>query len=425
MSAQQRLEIPPDRVADRTRTRYGPIGMRDGATRGVALAHDYLLVMRGAERVFSAMADCWPDAPISTLLYDEQATGGAFSRHEVHTSYLQRLGVRQRGFRRLMPFYPRATERLHVPDAEVVISSSSAFAHGLQAPGDAPHVCYCHSPFRYVWHERQRALDEMPGWSGGLGPRLLDRVREWDRRASERVTHYIANSELTRDRIAEFYGRESSVIHPPVAVERFTPSADHDDYFLVVGELVRHKNQYVALAAAEQAGVPIKVVGEGPDEYWLRRDYPNAEFLGRLSDEDLATVYQRARAFVMPAIEEFGIVAAEAHAAGRPVLAAGAGGALEIVVEGETGVFAPPHDVDAFAEAMRHVDWDGFDPRVIRARAETFSTPTFQARLRDEVDRVMGRNVAPLPAPMVDLSGVQDDGSSSSLPEVRRSASAT
>lgn len=417
-------------MANRTRLRYGPTGMRDGATRGVALAHDYLLVMRGAERVFHAMADCWPDAPISTLLYDEQATGGAFSGREIHTSYLQRLGIRQHGFRRLMPFYPRATERLRVPEADVVVSSSSAFAHGLRAPGDAAHVCYCHSPFRYVWHERQRALDEMPSWSGGLGPKLLDRVRDWDRRASERVTHYIANSEITRDRIAEFYGREACVIHPPVAVDRFTPSTDHDDYFLVVGELVRHKNQYVALAAAEQAGVPIKVVGEGPDEYWLRRDYPNAEFLGRLSDEDLATVYQRARAFVMPAIEEFGIVAAEAHAAGRPVLAAGAGGALEIVIEGETGVFAPPHDVDAFAEAMREVDWDAFDPRAIRARAETFATPTFQARLLDEVDRVLGDNVTPLPAPasapMADrVAAAQPAGSSSSFPDVRRSASAT
>lgn len=417
-------------MANRTGLRYGLIGMRDGATRGVALAHDYLLVMRGAERVFHAMTECWPDAPISTLLYDEAATAGAFAGHEVHTSYLQRLGIRQRGFRRLMPFYPRAAERLHVPDAEVVISSSSAFAHGLQAPRDAAHVCYCHSPFRYVWHERQRAIDEMPGWAGQFGERLLDRVRDWDRRASERVTHYIANSELTRDRIAEFYGRDASVIHPPVAVDRFTPSADHDDYFLVVGELVRHKNQYVALAAAEQAGVPIKVVGEGPDEYWLKRDYPNAEFLGRLSDEDLATVYQRARAFVMPAIEEFGIVAAEAHAAGRPVLAAGAGGALEIVVEGETGVFAPPHDVDAFAEAMREVDWDAFDPQVIRARAEMFSTPTFQARLRDEVDRVLGNNIAPLPAPapapMADrIAAAQAAGSSTSFPDVRRSASAT
>lgn len=418
MSGQCDPATPPKRVALATSFRYGLVGMRDGATRGVALAHDYLLVLRGAERVFDAMAECWPDAPISTLLYDDDATDGRFSGHEIHTSYLQRLGVRQQGFRRLMPFYPRAVERLHIPEAEVVVSSSSAFAHGLRPPGDTPHICYCHSPFRYVWHERQRALDEMPSWMGGLGERLLDRIQTWDRGASERVTHYIANSELTRDRIAEFYGRDAAVIHPPVAVDRFTPADDHDDYFLVVCELVRHKNVYVALGAAEKAGVPIKVVGTGPDEYWLQRDYPNAEFLGRVSDEELARVYQRARAFVMPAIEEFGIVAAEAHAAGRPVLAAGAGGALEIVQEGTTGVFATPHDVDAFAEAMREVDWEAFDPKAIRARAEDFSVPTFQQRLREEVDRVMGRNVSTLRAT------AQAAGSSSSFPDVRRSASA-
>lgn len=420
MPAQRRLDDNPEILALAPAFRYRPIGMRDGATRGVALAHDYLLVLRGAERVFSAMADCWPDAPISTLLYDADATQGRFGDHEIHTSYLQRLGVRQHGFRRLMPFYPRAVERLHIPEAEVVISSSSAFAHGLTPPGDAPHICYCHSPFRYVWHERQRAIDEMPGWTGPFGPRVLDRIQDWDRQASRRVTHYISNSELTRDRIGEFYGRDSAVIHPPVAVDRFTPSTDHDDYFLVVCELVRHKNVYVALGAAEKAGVPIKVVGTGPDEYWLKRDYPNAEFLGRVSDEELARVYERARAFVMPAIEEFGIVAAEAHAAGRPVLAAGAGGALEIVVEGKTGVFATPHDVDAFAEAMREVDWDAFDPAVIRARAEDFSVPTFQARLREEIDRVLGRNIAPLRQP-----AAQPAGSSSNFPDVRRSASAT
>lgn len=423
MDTQPNPDDPPKWVADGTSFRYLPIGMRDRATRGVALAHDYLLVLRGAERVFDAMASCWPEAPISTLLYDEVATSGRFSGHEIHTSYLQRLGVRQHGFRRLMPFYPRAVEKLHIPDAEVVVSSSSAFAHGLQAPGDAAHICYCHSPFRYVWHERQRAIDEMPAWAGGWGERLLDRVRDWDRHASKRVTHYISNSELTRQRVGEFYGRDSSVIHPPVAVDRFTPSTDHDDYFLVVCELVRHKNVYVALAAAEQAGVPIKVVGTGPDEYWLRRDYPNAEFLGRVSDEELARVYERARAFVMPAIEEFGIVAAEAHAAGRPVLAAGAGGALEIVREGQTGVFAEPHNVDAFAEAMREVDWDAFDPQVIRARAEDFSVPTFQLRLREEIDRVMGDNVAPLPGTAEPLAA-QAAGSSSSFPDVRRSASA-
>lgn len=360
--------------------------MDEPARPETALVHDYLLVMRGAERTFLAIAECWPDAPISTLLYDEAGTGGAFAGRSITTSYLQRLGARQDRFRLLLPLFPRAVERLPIAPARVVVSSSSAFAVGICPPPGATHVCYCHSPFRYVWHERQRAIEEFPAPLRPLGRRLLDRIRRWDEAASRRVDHFIANSELTRQRIGDFYGRESTVVHPPVDVDRFQPEADHDDYFLVVSELVRHKNVDVALAAAAQAGVPIKVVGDGPEAGALRATYGgSAEFLGRLGDAELASVYARARAFAMPAVEEFGIVAVEAHAAGRPVLAAGAGGALEIVVEGETGVFVPPRDVEATAAAMREVDWDGFDPVAIRARAERFATARFQERIRHQV----------------------------------------
>lgn len=352
--------------------------MKPGET---ALVHDYLLVMRGAERVFRTISECWPEAPISTLLYDEQATDGAFAGRAVTTSYLQRLPVGQDRFRALLPLFPRAAERLPLPAANLVVSSSSAFAQGVRPAELSTHVCYCHSPFRYVWHERDRALGEFPAPLRPLGARLLDRIRAWDLEASTRVDHYLANSELTRERIHEFYGRDSVVIHPPVDVDRFDPGGDHDDYFLVVCELVRHKNVDVALAAAERAGVPIKVVGQGPAAEELRAAHPRAEFLGRLGDAELNRVYERARAFVMPAIEEFGIVAVEAHAAGRPVLAAGRGGATEIVVEGETGVLVAPRDVEATAAAMAEVDWDGFDPATVRARAELFSAAEFRRKL--------------------------------------------
>ena len=364
--------------------------MDETASFEVALAHDYLLVMRGAERVFRAIAECWPDAPISTLLYDERATAGAFAGHPISTSYLQRLGVRQRHFRLMLPLFPRAVEHLPVAPCSLLVSSSSAFASGLRLPAGARHVCYCHSPFRYAWHERQRAIEEFPRPLRPLGRRMLERIRRWDEAAAQRVDRYIANSELTRRRINDFYGRDATVIHPPVDVDRFTPIADRDDYFLVVSELVRHKNVNVALAAAARAEVPIKVVGGGPEAAALRSTFGrSAEFLGRLDDAELARVYGRARALAMPAVEEFGIVAVEAHAAGRPVLAAGAGGALEIVVEGETGAFVPPRDAAAMASAMRDVDWDAFDPGAIRARAELFATDRFQARLLREVELAM------------------------------------
>jgi glycosyltransferase involved in cell wall biosynthesis len=222
------------------------------------LVHDYLLVPRGAERTFAAIADIWPGAPIYTLLYDADAVASLFADpHPVTTSYLERLGVRQRGFRYLLPLFPRAVERLPVGGHDVLVSSSSAWAHGVRPRPGAVHVCYCHSPFRYAWFERERALAECPRPARPLLKLALDRIRAWDLKASERVTHYVANSIGTQERIAELYGRESTVIHPPVAVDRFaigTPG----DYLLFVGQIVPHKRVEVAIEAARAAGRPIR-----------------------------------------------------------------------------------------------------------------------------------------------------------------------
>jgi glycosyltransferase involved in cell wall biosynthesis len=350
--------------------------------------HDYLLVMRGAERTFATMAAAWPEALIYTLLYDEAATGGPFAERRVITSGLQRLGLSQQSFRRLLPLFPKAAERLPVAEHRVVLSSSSAFAHGVRPAVDAVHVCYCHSPFRYVWHESAATLHDMPRVLHPAGRLLLEHVRRWDVQASGRVTHYVANSVITQRRIEDFYGRESVVIHPPVEVHRFT-RAEPEDWFLSVSELVRHKRTHVALEAARRAGQPIKVVGTGPDMPRLRREYAgDAEFLGRVSDDELAQLYPRARALVMASVEEFGIAAVEAQAAGRPVLAADAGGARETVIEGRTGHRFPVDDVDALAAAMVDPALDRFDSDCTAANAQRFSVADFTTRLRREVDRV-------------------------------------
>jgi glycosyltransferase involved in cell wall biosynthesis len=353
----------------------------------VALAHDYLLVMRGAERTFAAIADLYPKAPIATLLYNEDGTDGRFTGRSITTSPLQRLGVSQSSFRRLLPFYPWATRRLRLEACDVVLTSSSAFAHGLRVPDGAVHLCYCHAPFRYAWYEEARALQETPVPLRLLLRLQLRRMRRWDLGASRRVDAYIANSELTRERIKRYYDRDSVVIYPPVETHRFhvgTPG----DALLVVGEVVRHKRVHVALEGARRAGMPIQIVGVGPDHASLSEAYPEAEFLGRVSDADLVELYPRARAVVMASKEEFGITAVEAQAAGRPVIAAAAGGALETVIDGKTGLLATLDDPDSFAEAMRGIENLDFDPAAARENAKRFSVEAFHARLGAEVERI-------------------------------------
>jgi glycosyltransferase involved in cell wall biosynthesis len=344
--------------------------------------------MRGAERTFAAIAECWPDAPIYTLLYDEEGTNGRFADREVNTSYLQRLGLGQKGFRALLPAFPRATRSLPLDGHELVISSSSAFAHGVTKPEGAQHVCYCHSPFRYAWFEQERALSEVARPLRGPLRHTLWRIREMDRHVSRSVTRYVANSAITQERLARYWGRESSVVHPPVEVDRFSRSGPPDVYFLVVTELVRHKRVELALEAARRAEVEIRVVGEGPDRERLEATYgvPGgpARFLGRVADAELARLYSHARAMVLPNVEEFGIAAVEAQAAGRPVVAVAAGGALETVRNGETGVLVED-DVDAMAKALAETDFARFDSDRIVAHAANFSTAAFQRSFRQQV----------------------------------------
>jgi glycosyltransferase involved in cell wall biosynthesis len=368
------------------------ISLQEQAPPRIALAHDYLLVMRGAERTFAAIAGLYSGAPIFTLLYDERGTNGRFAGRSITTSPLQRLGVGQSSFRRLLPLYPWAVERLRPSECDVVLSSSSAFAHGVRVPDGAVHICYCYTPFRYAWYEQERALSETPAPLRPLMAYQLGRIRRWDLRASRRVDAYIAISELSRERIKRYYDRESVVIHPPVETHRFRVGAPGDS-LLVVSEIVRHKRVHVALEAARRARVPIRIVGSGPDHAALIEAYPEAEFLGRASDQELVELYAQARAVVVPSMEEFGITAVEAQAAGRPVIAAAAGGALETVIDGQTGRFATLDDPDSFAQAMRGLDVSAFDPADAQANAERFSVAAFQRRLADEVDRANQRDV--------------------------------
>ncbi len=353
----------------------------------IALAADYLIFLRGAERSFVHMAAAFPEAPIYTIAYSSRATDGRFEGRAIRTSYLQRVGLNRRWYRYALPLLPRAAESLPVAGYPVVVSSSFGFAHGVRPSPGARHVCYCHSPFRQAWHENARALAATPRLARRYAARSLARMREWDLAAARRVTTYVANSAITRERVAELYGRDSEVLHPPVEVDRFKRGVP-EDYFLYVGELVAHKRPEAAIEAARLAGRPIVVVGEGPERGRLRARYgEHARFLGRVGDRELAGVYSRALALVMPNVEEFGIVAVEAQAAGRPVLAVGRGGARETVIDGVTGILLDSDDPRTLAEAMREVDFGRFDPSACRRNAERFAAERFRARLREIVAR--------------------------------------
>jgi glycosyltransferase involved in cell wall biosynthesis len=383
--------------AERPRPSGYPAGVNAHASQPrsgerVTLVHDYLLVMRGAERTFAAIADLYSGAPILTLLYDEQGTSGRFTGHLIDTSPLQRLGVSQSGFRRLLPLYPWAVARLHPPACEVVLSSSSAFAHGVHVPPGAVHVCYCHAPFRYAWYEQARALSETPAPLRPLLRAQLARMRRWDLKASRGVNAYIANSQLTRERIKRYYDRDAPIVYPPVETDRFAPG-DPGDSLLVVSEIVRHKRVHVALEAARRAHAPIRIVGSGPEHAALREAYPEAEFLGRVEDEQLAGLYAEARAVIVPSKEEFGITAVEAQAAGRPVIAASAGGALETVLDGETGRLATLDDADSFARAIEGIERLPFDPARAVLNAERFSVAAFRRGIAEQVANALKTRV--------------------------------
>lgn len=357
------------------------LGQRDAV-----LVHDYLLVLRGAERTFAKMCDLFPGAPVSTLLYDHEVFDERLAGHVVRTSVLQRLRLRQGNFRALFPVMPWAAGRLPVGGHDLVVSSSSAFAHGVRPDPGAVHVCLCHTPFRYVWSERENAMQMMPAPLRPVGSRLLDRIQRWDLEVSRRPTHYLSVGRLSQSYIRDYWGIDTPIVRQPVELDRFAPAPEREDYALVVGELVRHKRIDQALEAARRAGVPIKIVGDGADGERLRTLYAgSAEFLGRVDDERLAELYSRARVLVMTAVEEFGLTAVEAQASGCPVLAGAAGGVLETVIDGETGVLVPEGNVDAFAAVLSDDALDRLSVEAMVASAQRFSIAAFYEDLVDQI----------------------------------------
>jgi glycosyltransferase involved in cell wall biosynthesis len=302
-----------------------------------------------------------------------------------------------RTFRPLLPLYPHAVESFDLRGYDTVISSSSAWAHGVLVDPGAVHVCYCHNPFRYAWTEREATLRARHPLVRPVLRLLLNRWRQWDWIAAQRVDRYVANSRVTAARVRRYFGREASVLYPPVELGRFHPGPVGEHY-MVLAELMAHKRIDIAIEAFNRLGRPLTVVGDGPELRRLKRlAGPTVRFTGRVSDERAAALLTSARALVVCATEEFGIAAVEALAAGRPVIALGEGGVRESVQPGVTGAFYEHNDAASLAENVLAFDPLAIDPAACRAAAERFSVGRFQDRLASIVEEATSDERPPRP----------------------------
>jgi glycosyltransferase involved in cell wall biosynthesis len=356
-----------------------------------ALVHDFLVSLRGADRVFLTMCQLWPEADVFTTVYDEDGTEGRFADRRIHTSFLQRMRPNAGNFRLMLPFYPAAIQALDLSDYDLVVSSSSAWAHAVRCDERAVHVCYCHNPFRYIWNEREATLRGLrdPVTRAVLRA-LFDRWRRWDRAAAQRVDRYVTTSQLTVARVKAYLGRDATIVHPPVDTHRFRPGRVGDHY-VVLSELVFHKRIEVAVRAFNLLGLPLIVVGGGPEARRLERlAGPTVRLAGRLGDLEVANLLRSCRALIVTAIEEFGIAAVEAQAAGRPVIARRGGGALETIRDGKTGCFWSGGPAE-LAAAVLAFDDGAIDPRACVENASRFSVDAFKRRLLTEVELATSR----------------------------------
>jgi glycosyltransferase involved in cell wall biosynthesis len=348
----------------------------------VALVHDYLNQRGGAERVFAHIAEAYPEAPVYTALYDARATGDVIDGSRVRASYLNRIPGSSRFFRYLAPLYPRAFESFDFSGFDTIVSSTTAWAKGIRVPPGAIHVCYVNTVSRFVF-----AYDDYVG--SGLARPIVRKLADWDRRAAMLPTRLIANSRNVAERIMRYYGRESTVLHCPVDLDRFTVGRGEGNYFMLASRLLPYKRIDVAIRAAQIAQVPLVIAGTGPDEKRLRSiagDSPWIKMTGFIGDRELNELLGNALAAIVPGEEDFGLVPLEAAAAGRPAIALRAGGALETIVEGKTGAFFDDPSAEALARTMESFDARAYDSAVLRAHAQTFSPQTFIARLREIVD---------------------------------------
>ena len=356
-----------------------------------AVVHDWLTGMRGGEKVLEVLCELYPDAHLYTLYHRRGAVSPAIERHPIHTSFVQRLPFAARYYRRYLPLFPWAIERLRLDSFELVISSSHCVAKAVITRPTTRHICYCHSPMRYAWD--QFDLYFGPERVGEFASRwvyrpMLDRLARWDAETSSRVDRFIANSRHVAGRIRRYYNRDASVVYPPVDTIFFHPaSSTRGQHFLIVSALVPYKRLELAIDACTRLGAELRIIGDGPDRTRLeRRAGPSVTFLGPRSGDTLLDEYRQARAVLFPGEEDFGIVPVEAQACGTPVVALARGGALETVVDGETGVFFDEPTASSLEAALERVTRMRFDASCLQRHASQFSRERHVTALRAVID---------------------------------------
>ncbi len=363
----------------------------------IALVHDYLVQYGGAERVLQAFAELFPEASIHTLLYDQDAMHGVFEGKRIHTSFLQKIPWALKNHRAFPMLMPIAIEQFDFSKYDIVLSDSSSYAKGILTRPETLHICYLHTPMRYAWDDCQKYAQDfgLPSFIKKLVPFFMTPIRLWDRSAADRPDLIIANSEFVRKRIQKYYRRESTVIHPPVNVNDFSlaKEVDRKDYFLMVGRLIAYKRHDIAIEACNRLNIPLKIIGRGPEMDRLKKlAGPTIEFLGRVPDEDLPKYYAECRGFIFPQEEDFGIVAIEAMASGRPIVAYRGGDIPEHLEDGKMGVFFEEQTADAVAEALGRFRDKDYDSEYIRGRALRFDKDIFKEKIRKYITEAIQKN---------------------------------
>jgi len=356
----------------------------------IALVHDYLVQYGGAERVLKCFTELYPRAPIYTLVYDKKSMHGVFEDKNIRTSFIQKMPFAKRQHRLFPQFMPTAIEQFDFSNYDVVLSDSSSFAKGIITGPETLHICYMHTPMRYAWDDCQKYTSDFsfPDIIKKFVPFAMNYIRIWDRVSAERIDKLIANSNFVSRRIKKYYKKESTVIHPPVSVNDFYISKTRGNYFLLVGRLLAYKRNDIAIKAFNELGLPLKIISRGPEMKRLKKmARSNIEFLGRVSDEELAKYYAECRAFIFPQEEDFGIVAIEAMASGRPVIAYRGGDIPEHMEEGKTGIFFNKQTAEDIISAVKKFKDADFDSEYIRSKSLKFDKEIFKAKIKEYIGK--------------------------------------